>query len=198
MSSDLNDLLGSDDESEGINSPSQEEKTDTLFDEPTGKEKQTPAEVSNYLGSSDDEEAEMEVENYSTSQHPRISHNELDKIFGETEEGINRQQQLKKSKIASKLILPNSFKINPNSKTVFLRTPNFVKISTKLYESSLYRPEEEKKEFDSATSVIRHRLASNGNTIESNARLIQWSDGSQQLIVGDAVFDMKSVPTDNW
>jgi hypothetical protein len=203
MSSDLKDLLGSDDESEGINSPSREEKSDPLFDEPpvvasASKKEQIPVDVNNYLGSSDDEEAEMEVENYPASQHSRVSHNELDKIFGETEEGIISKQQLKKSKIASKLVLPNSFKINPNSKTVFLRTPNFVKISTKLYESSLYQPEEEKKEFDSATSVIRHRLASDGNTVESNARLIQWSDGSQQLVVGDAVFDMKSVPTDNW
>lgn len=202
--SDLKDLLGSDDEDEevinefvpktGEDELNEEEfASENVKEEPTAPRKN--ADLSNLLGESDEEdEMDIDDEKITTSQPKE---NELDKIFGEAVTDVNDQTRTR-SKIKSQLNLPKAYKIQPKLKTIFLRMPNFVKIQPNPYESSYYDAEEEKREFDAATTaVIRYRF-NKQDKIESNARILQWSDGSQQLVVGDAVFEMKTVPTENW
>jgi RNA polymerase-associated protein LEO1 len=206
---DLNDLLGSEDEDdygeeEKVSSQPKEEKKDSNLNDllgsdddeaeddkpaPPAAKKEKTKDVNSYLGDSGDE---MEIDELPPAQ-PTTQKNELDHIFGRV---ATETDSKSKQKIKTQLNLGPAFKVDSNLKTIFLRTPNFVKIQTNPYNADEYDMNEEKKEFDGATSVIRYRL--DGKQLASNARLIKWSDGTQQLIVGDAVFDMKIVPTDNW
>jgi hypothetical protein len=183
--SELNDLLGSEDEEEFVD----EEKIEQAPLK-TNKMEIQSNNVDSYLGSEDEDE--MDIDNFVAP----AKRNELDKIFGQ----VSAEQDTKsKRKIRSQLKLPNPYKIDSSLDTIFVRTPNFVKIQTKPFNAKEYEMDEEKKEFDNVTSVMRYRISlNNPSEMESNTRLVRWSDGSQQLIVGEAVFDLKVVPTENW
>lgn len=94
------------------------------------------------------------------------------------------------------LTISSSSRISANHKAIFFRTPNFVKVQTKRFDADSYDGEEEKAQFEGATAVIR--WTSEGDSQLSNARLLKWSDGTMQLVVGDAVFQAKILPVENW
>lgn len=63
----------------------------------------------------------------------------------------------------------------------FVKLPSYCQISTRPYSRETYESEA------SAETVIRYRKvldASGKETIETNARLVRWSDGSSQLLIG--------------
>lgn len=205
--SELNDLLGSDDEEEqeflnndnALVSSANKANEHLEGTKDLNKTDDTPAangsNLDDLLGASDEDD-DMEVDGPGPSAHEEKVSNELDKILGVSED--DNEPNRNRSRIKSQLQLPRAFKVPPHSKTIFLRTPNFVKIQSQAFDKNIYQAEEERKEFDGATSVIRYRSVDSSPKFESNARLLQWSDGTQQLVVGDAIFDMKVVPTENW
>lgn len=192
----LNDLLGgSDDESKGGN------------------------ELNDLLGNSDDDSdhdkdfstKDNGIQNISNSngEQAETRSNELDQILGKADSKFALKDQ--KAKTKSRVLLPSTYKVASDDVSVFVRTPNFIKIQAEEYDEALYdgMVDAERKEFDGSTAVVRWRLKrdENGEVVldstgkpvkESNARMIQWSDGSVQLVVGDAVFQCKNVDVDNW
>eukprot|EP00981_Chlorochromonas_danica_P009365 scaffold2636_cov176-Ochromonas_danica.AAC.19 len=87
------------------------------------------------------------------------------------------------------------------NKTIFFRTPNFVKIQSQEFRYEKHASDQERKQFDGATAVIRWKRVQQeggGSRLASNARLLKWSDGSYQLVVGNAVFQAKLHPAENW
>lgn len=166
----LNDLLGSDDESENSLRPDDEDQNTRLNEQEDSRT------------------------------------NELDQILGKADVKTAKDQRIKTQ---SKIVLPATFKVPANNASVFVRTPNFIKIQMDEYDEALYNDETERTLFEGSTAVIRWRVQrdENGEIVcdsagkpvkESNARMIQWSDGSVQLVVGDAVFQCKNVDVDNW
>lgn len=90
---------------------------------------------------------------------------------------------------------------NNTNQTIFFRTPNFVKIQSQEFRYEKHASDQERKQFDGATAVIRWKRVQQeggGSRLASNARLLKWSDGSYQLVVGNAVFQAKLHPAENW
>jgi hypothetical protein len=89
-----------------------------------------------------------------------------------------------------------------------LKMPGFVKFQPKPYNPSTYDPEVESSLFNHAPDIIRWRyqLNSKGEVIrdaqgvplrESNSRLVKWSDGTYQLIIGEEAFEGQLVPVND-
>jgi len=104
-------------------------------------------------------------------------------------------------------LLPNK-KISALANNVILRTPNFLKFQMQQYNSEAHNPEEEKNHFgDAIAAMVRWRpkvddsgemiCDENGPILESNARLVQWSDGTYQMVVGELVFDARLNAAEN-
>ena len=114
-------------------------------------------------------------------------------------------KELKHAATHSKICISNTEKLQEDAATFSVKLPNFLKIQTKPYTKKLHHEEAESTLFPGATSMIRWRYKQNQNgdvemdekgqpVRESNARLVKWSDGSYQLIVGLEVFDSSTFP----
>jgi len=100
-------------------------------------------------------------------------------------------------------------KINTNlgENIHFVRFPNFLSVEPRPFDPEYYEDEvEEDDDLDEegrtrlklkVENTIRWRkqiLEDGSEKVESNARIIKWSDGSQSLIVGNEKFDLKTMP----
>jgi RNA polymerase-associated protein LEO1 len=120
----------------------------------------------------------------------------------------------RKSKLIIKektlLALPDrSIHTTNKSNIMSIRAPNFVKFQHDEYVKDAYDADEERRTFDAAIAVARWRYQrdSNGELIkdtsgnpikESNARLVKWSDGSYQVLIGDQIFVASANILDSW
>ena len=121
-------------------------------------------------------------------------------------EGEDDQGSVSKLKSThAKLCIPETRKISSEAVAFSLKLPNFLKLQTKPYDKQLHSEETETSLFHGATSMIRwrYKLNKDGNievdekglpVRESNTRLVKWSDGSYQLIVGQEEFDSSIYP----
>ena len=91
---------------------------------------------------------------------------------------------------------------------MLLKIPGFVKIQTVPYNHLTYNSEIERTLFHHAPAIIRWRYKRNKNNEilfdnkgkpirESNARLVKWSDGSYQFIIGDESFEGQLVTSND-
>lgn len=191
----LNDLLGESDEDDDDNK---------ITDEGYKEQKEEENKINDYVKNDnvDDILQNSEINNRS---------NELDQILGKKEVTFKAITKELKSKTNSKILLPSTYKPDVNQNSYFVRTPNFIKIQVMEYNEMNYNPDEEKSILDGSIAIVRWRFKRNELTgdieydmntgkamKESNARMIQWNDGSMQLVVGDAVFQCKGIPVDNW
>ena len=221
----LNDLLGSD--SDGDTPAAKKDELDELLGGDDNSDQENPDsnkndkkndELNDLLGASDDDEDEYapskpndqkaidEVFPKAESQEEN-KFDDLEQILGKVE--VKSTSKSQKLKTKSKLIMPTSYRVPSANNTLFVRTPNFIKIQPAEYDEPIYDAETERSLFDGSTAVVRWRIKrdingeivndSNGKPLlESNARVLHWADGSVQLVVGDAVFQCKSVDVDNW
>lgn len=188
----LDDLLGS--ESEG------EQNYKSVKETPVKSAPSKRPSVDDLLGLSDDDDDSQNVfkedeDSLSERDDNKKSEQYLDKILGK----IKVEPGKVKTKTTSEIDITSSYKIPSSVESIFLRTPNFIKIQPQKYDpydDEIYA--KEKQMFAGATSVIRHRVNPITKELESNARFVKWDDGTYQLIVGDATFNVKIVPTDNW
>jgi RNA polymerase-associated protein LEO1 len=225
--SEINQLLGdsSDDDDEG-NVPlddNQELSAEEVDELPEGHNSNED-ELHDLLGDSDDEGDAPTItrESYDNTsgkilidEQPLIatirSVNDLDDILGarDADEVTKSPTKDTKDRSVSKMVLPYTYKSKAGDSSIFVRTPNFIKIQSAEYSRLSYNPDQERQFFDGATAVIRWRLKrdADGEVVcdadgipvkESNARMVEWSDGSMQLVVGDAVFQCKGLSLDNW
>lgn len=193
---DLNELLGSDseDEIEVTKDTENDAKKDALADllgENIDDERQ---------GAADNDEKIVDTKTFEDN----VGIDELEQILGKST--IPSTIPNKKVKQTSKLHINEVKRIPVNAKSLFVRTPNFLKINSKEFDPDTYDPENE-KELNAAT-IIRWRVRK-GPTgeivvgkdgkpqLESNARLIKWDDGTYQLVIGKAIFNSKIMATDN-
>merc|ERR1712150_44922 len=101
-------------------------------------------------------------------------------------------------------------KINTNlgDNIHFVRFPNFLSVEPRPFDVEHYEDEaEEEDELDEegrtrlklkVENTIRWRKVidknTNKETVQSNARIVKWSDGTQSLIVGNEKFDVNTMP----
>lgn len=191
----LNDLLGvSDDEK----NPG-DEINDLLGN--SDDEKHSDADINELLGASDDDDEEDEKvvgkksiikEEVATDDRS----NYLDQILGRS---VSATSETKTRKCGN-LSIPRTFQAEEFGESFFFRTPNFIKVQPNPYDATTHDATAERKSGLTST-IVRWRNKEDSNGVakrESNARLIKWNDGTFQLVVGDAVFDSKIVPTENW
>lgn len=87
------------------------------------------------------------------------------------------------------------------SKVHLLKLTNIVGVQTKPFESSTFEKEEDTYTDDNGlvrvrlrdSNVIRWKYSTDrggAKSIMSNARIVKWSDGTWQLLLGDEVFDV--------
>ena len=113
-----------------------------------------------------------------------------------------KKRVLVKGDKVEKLILPQKhLHLRPQQKQQVLRVPKFV-----AFEQSPWDPDKPQKEYDEGQAVLRWRLEKDILTGESmldennkpkwtsNGRLVKWSDGSMQLIVGSERYDIVERP----
>ena len=149
------------------------------------------------------------IENKNSNQFKKQESN-LNDLFGSDDENdLPRYQkseakaELKlKSNSSSKLCLPFVTKIPSNVSTMLLKADKFLRIETDQFHAKNFDGALEAKKYGNATAVVRWRYKvdnfgvpvndSNGEpVIESNARLVKWTDGTYQLIVGNDTFEVK-------
>jgi len=91
-------------------------------------------------------------------------------------------------------------KIPSENETMLLRTPKFIKIETNPYDPEGHNVADEEKKYTGVSAVIRwrYKVDKSGEVIkdadglpvmESNARLVKWSDGTYQVLVGRDTFE---------
>ncbi len=190
--SELDALLGSESESEDAISPVKEAPKKVVEKRAT-----VDGDVEEDLANEREEDNQRGKDSVQDRDEPEEEEaDELEQILGKKDESESSRS---KKKTNSTLEMPPAFKITSSAESIFLRTPNFLKIQTKEYDP--YDEEsfaKERETFGGATSVIRHRSNPSTRARESNAHLIKWDDGTYQLVVGDASFNVKVVPTENW
>eukprot|EP01038_Epipyxis_sp_PR26KG_P005314 gene5314-7378_t len=138
------------------------------------------------------------------------SENELDKILGKSNQNKGSDNYDAKLKSLTYIKVVEEPHLIPNNNiTLVTKTPKFLKIQSKEFDSSIYDIEEEKKLCDPSTTALiywRYKTSLNGNheiddygnpIMESNARMLKWDDGTYQLVVGDAVLDLNVLPIQN-
>lgn len=204
------DAAASDEELEVVHTSKDGELDELLGGSDDDESKGNGNELNDLLGSDDESEHSLNHEDGDENVRPNEQEdsrtNELDQILGKVDVKTTKDQRVKTQ---SKVVLPATYKVPADNASVFVRTPNFIKIQMEEYDEALYNDDTERTLFEGSTAVVRWRVQrdENGEIVcdsagkpikESNARMIQWSDGSMQLVVGDAVFQCKNVDVDNW
>lgn len=131
---------------------------------------------------------------------------DLGDLFGEEEPAVAATN---KSISKSSLYLQPVRRQKSDELIFSVRTPNFLKFQPSEFTKATFDPIEERKVFDTAIAVVRWRYARDpkGEVIksadgqpklESNARLVRWSDGTYQIVVGDQIFNTSVSDMENW
>lgn len=215
-----NDILDNNINDSSSNSPNKKSEHNDLFGDDSDEEIEekpvtiiSPQIIKSSLERSLDEDTDAPYleepynnENGDGSEKMGEVQDELDDLLSGATSNI-LQTNISKPKLISKLCIPELQKVSNGTKIV-MKTPNFVKIQMSAYNKNNHIREIEEDMFGNATSLIRWRQKCDENGIvllnsdgtpqmESNARVIRWSDGSHQLVVGKAVFNSNLHPLEN-
>lgn len=171
-------------------------------------EKMKSSEKNDVFGSDDDEEEEVDI----TSRLAHSSRPEYNDVFGsddDDEDGggtsfMDTAKEVAKKPEHSILSIPETKRL-PDESNMILKMPKFVQIQTAPFSKETFDPESERAQYSTATSMLRWRYKrdaageierdANGVPVrESNSRLVKYSDGSFQLIVGEEIFDCNFLP----
>ena len=182
----MSDLFGADSDDEKPAEKDETHKMEDLFGADSDEDK--PAEkahrMEDLFGDDDEDEAPAPVAEAPLQRklHPK-------------------KRVLVKGDKVEKLILPETPAPSATAKAAVLRVPKFV-----AFEQSPWDPDKPQKEYDEGQAVLRWRLEKDILTGESmldennkprwtsNGRLVKWSDGSMQLIVGSERYDIVERP----
>ena len=214
--SELDELLGDSDSDKDLVAHSATATGENIIP-PTHKK----SELDELLGHDDSDEDEyapnnekvyMDDNGVALEAEPNKDHDtekdKLAEILG-TVDSDRSPKKVERVKTKSKMRIPPVFRVPHDGHSIFVRTPNFIKIQPAEFDARLYNEEKEREQCGSTTSIVRWRVKQDeeGNSVlddngkpvlESNARMIEFEDGSMQLIVGDAIFQCKSTSVDNW
>lgn len=199
----MEELFGSDDESVNKGNTQVPEKDpfgsdsdsvqDNIAETVDAAVKQTEEE--DLFGSDDEHEGGANEQNEPAPDKDK--QDDLDGLFGSDDEAPVTQAKVCTQSVLS---LPTLRKTIPLGAFGVAGTmPSFVKIQPRPFVPEEHSRAEEEQRFEGAIDIIRWRykrdsdgelvMGSNGKPFrESNARMVKWSDGSFQLIVGSTVF----------
>jgi RNA polymerase-associated protein LEO1 len=135
------------------------------------------------------------------------SEDDEEEVAGNSTNFLNESNQAPTPPSFSKLCLPNIERLAEESQ-MLLKMPGFVKFQPKPFNPSGYDAEVESRLFNHAPAIIRWRYkrGTNGAIVkdahgapirESNSRLVKWSDGTYQIVIGDETFDGQLVPVND-
>jgi RNA polymerase-associated protein LEO1 len=197
-----NDLFGSDSEDDEVNDNKSKNTTmNDIFGESDSNNEEEALESQNNTTTVSNEDGpsmrdifgDMDDDNDNT--FPDKKNGELDDIFGS-----NNKDEENNLPIQSYIFIPKIPKFNEDDSHIILRMPNFMKIKANPYDPKTYNPQRELESCGHASCVVRWRyvldndgmqiLDENGRPkMESNAKLVKFSDGTYQVIVGQDVYD---------
>mmetsp|Transcript_8726 Transcript_8726/g.16204 ORF Transcript_8726/g.16204 Transcript_8726/m.16204 type:complete len:429 (-) Transcript_8726:12-1298(-) len=116
-------------------------------------------------------------------------------------------------KLPEKILIPNLLRPDANTNIRTVKIPNIIHLEPSVYDAALYSERMEERRLENigkhfvGDNIIRWRFKKNEQgekimengvpALESNARFVEWSDGSLQLLVGEEVFDITSLETMN-
>mmetsp|Transcript_21059 Transcript_21059/g.30418 ORF Transcript_21059/g.30418 Transcript_21059/m.30418 type:complete len:503 (+) Transcript_21059:28-1536(+) len=204
----MKELFGSDDDS-SEDSPVNKPEEDTTMKDLFGDDDDDDDSKENEDQSNPQPQSSPEPQVPTREQTIEKEKSEMDELFGSDDEGgthattlVTRPEYSAPSH--STLCITKNRRMSDDPQ-ILLRTPNFLKIQSTAFDPATYNGDLENELFPQATSVIRWRYKTNslgekiigadGKPIrESNARLVKWSDGSYQLVVGDEVFNAGVLP----
>jgi len=181
----MGDLFGEDSDAEPAKDDAAEHKMADLFGADSDEEPAKPASkhlMEDLFGDDDDNEEAAAPEQPQRPLHPK-------------------KRVIVKGDMVEKLVLPATSVPSATAKAVVLRVPKFV-----AFESEPWDPDKPQKDYDEGQAVLRWRLEKDILTGEallddagkpkwtSNGRLVRWSDGSLQLIVGNERYDVVERP----
>lgn len=192
----VDDLFGSDNDDDA----NADTHADTNNPEAAAKDEQEEL-----FGSDDDNENKDRDNGNNSPSDAKREAEDLDGLFGSDDEAAAAPAV--KVRTQSELSLPVLKKtLQPGGFVVAATMPSFVKIQAHPYVPGEIPEEEEVEQFMGAIDMVRWRFKrdevtgsilcdSSGKPMrESNARMVKWSDGSFQLVVGSTVFDAEMVP----
>lgn len=193
----LDDLEESDADKEAAKQSVINSKINPLSDEEEDEEGEDDEQL-------EDEEDENDV---NESRNNLFSPNKTSKSFKEETDHDQLEQILgKKVKEAdnwkersnSGLVMGHPYRLKRDRLPFYAKMPRFLHIQQVPYSNTTYDTEAERKEFENATTIMRWRLDPSTKQPESNTRLLQWSDGTYQLLVGDSLFNAKVAAAEHW
>ena len=139
----------------------------------------------------------------------KSARDDLSAILGD-EEGESGAVNTKKGKATrmARLSVPPAPRL-PEEKVSFVHVPSFLRMQPEEYRPQSYSKDDEVDGFGEATGVVRWRYSRDstgairvdgaGRPIrESNARLVKWSNGRIQLIVGSTPYNVNSHALQHW
>ncbi|RYH00673.1 hypothetical protein EON65_48910 [archaeon] len=184
MMEDEEDIFAEVSDEEQDTKPTQnEEESDVNF---PVKSSSRQKEVTEVFGESDVDEMDVPTSSPVTSSKSLPS-SQLDQILGPNEQTSSRIS----TKIPKvDLTLTQADRLDPPLKSVFFRTPNFVKIHPRNFQTAEYDEAAEKLAFNHAPAVMRWKYNSDGERV-SNTRLVKLSNNTQYLVVGKSIFQVK-------
>ena len=168
-----------------------------------GKEKQEELFGSDSEDGAGENAKMVEAEEAVSASASKDKDDGLDGLFGSDDEDVTAKTEVRTQ---SELSLPRVDKTIPSAGfAVACTMPSFVKIQPRPYVSGAISEEDEERKFKGAIGMVRWRYKrdesgeivcdANGIPVrESNARMVKWSDGSYQYIVGSTVFNAELVP----
>lgn len=203
----MEELFGSDDGAE-----SGKDANDDMQGELSGRPSKS-TEMSEVFGSDEEEEIEMPEKISITRRLSHESRPEMHDVFGsdiDEEEDEEAQNSLMSSQDTIKptehcnICIPQTHRLSDNPHLI-LKLPGFVKIQPNPFSSELYNASSERDIYSGATAMMRWRYKlsdsgdiardSEGHPIrESNSRLVKFSDGTYQLLIGDEAFECNILP----
>ncbi|KAJ3447307.1 leo1 protein [Anaeramoeba flamelloides] len=87
--------------------------------------------------------------------------------------------------------------VTDQNKIFFARESSLVTFQPQEFTSDNYTEEYSQNKKDLSGYVVRWRKSKNGGKIESNARIVTWSDGSRQLLIGSESIDIMELDVKN-
>ncbi|PRP88886.1 hypothetical protein PROFUN_00354 [Planoprotostelium fungivorum] len=139
-----------------------------------------------HKGDQDDSSKEEEEEEQEKSTKDDDFHLQMKPSAEEEEEEV-KEKEFGPPETLDFYSLP---KFPPDTQQRWVRIPNFLRIEDKMFDPDTY----EEEGILPPEAVIRWRYTrdESGNLKpESNARFVTWSDGSQQLLIGNEAYDME-------
>lgn len=193
----LDDLEDSDADEEPVMKSAPKKQVNLLSDEEDdeeGEDDEQMDEDDELVGIDESKNDLFSTSKTNKSVKEETDHDQLEQILGKKVKEADNW----KERSNSELIMGRPYRLKSDRQPFYAKMPRFLHIQQAPYSNITYDTEAERKEFENATTIMRWRLDPRTKQPESNTRLLQWSDGTYQLLVGDSLFNAKVAVAEHW